>query len=168
MKWLLHGNLYKRDVFCNGVLAVPREYYIGEDLIVNLRLSQIVRNVKCISYEGYNYRFNESSITHSCNVNLEYEEKFIEMVGESLGELSNQCYDAFWAFKLRYIRTMILTQKPLKLSKHWVQETLKYKVDVAIGWGDRIVLYSPNIKICYTLLRIHNYLANKIVSHFKK
>lgn len=168
MKWFLHGNLYKRDVFRNGVLAVPREYYIGEDLIVNLRLSQNVRNVKCISYEGYNYRFNESSITHSCNVNLEYEEKFIEMVGESLGELSNQCYDAYWAFKLRYIRTMILTQKPLKLSNHWVQETLKYRGNVAIGWGDRIVLYSPNIKICYALLKIHNYLANKIVSHIKK
>ena len=73
MKWFLHGNLYKRDVFRNGVLAVPREYYIGEDLIVNIRLSQNVRTVKCISYEGYNYRFNESSVTHSCNVNLEYE-----------------------------------------------------------------------------------------------
>ena len=105
----------------------------------------------------------KNSITHSCNVNLEYEEKFIEMVGESLGELSNQCYDAYWAFKLRYIRTMILTQKPLKLSNHWVQETLKYRGNVAIGWGDRIVLYSPNIKICYALLKIHHECPLKIL-----
>lgn len=167
MKWFLHGKLYSREVFRKGVLSVPREYYIGEDLIINIRLSQNVKTVKCIDYQGYNYRVHESSITHSCSVNLEYEEKFIEMVGESLGELRNQCYDAFWAFKLRYIRLMILTNKPIIRSKSWVQETLNYRGAVAIGWGDRIVLYSPNFKVCYALLKVQSFLV-KTISYIKK
>lgn len=167
MKWFLHGKLYSREVFRKGVLSVPREYYIGEDLIINVRLSQNVSTVKCIDYQGYNYRVHESSITHTCSVNLEYEEKFIEMVGESLGELRNQCYDAFWAFKLRYIRQMILTNKPISRSKSWVQETLNYRGADAIGWGDRIVLHSPNFKVCFALLKVQSFLV-KTMSYIKK
>lgn len=159
IKWFLHGKLYHRDVFREDELFVPREYYIGEDLIINIRLANNIKNVRCIDFQGYHYREHEGSVTHTCKVSLEYEERFIEIVERSLGQLSARCHNEMWLFKLRYIMQMIQTRKPIERSKPWVQEALSYKGNIKIGWGERIVLNVPNFKVCYLLLRLKKYLV---------
>ena len=46
MTWFLHHKCFRRDVFKGGILNVSSDFYIGEDLIVNIRLSQNVGRVK--------------------------------------------------------------------------------------------------------------------------
>lgn len=61
-----------RNVFRDGVLCVPAKFYIGEDLIINIRLSNNVNRARLISYQGYYYREHEESTTHTCRVSLEF------------------------------------------------------------------------------------------------
>lgn len=162
IKWFLHGKLYHRDVLREDVLLVPREYYIGEDLIINIRLAKNIKNVRSIKFQGYYYREHEGSVTHSCKVSLEYEERFIEIVEDSLGQLGDRCYNEMWHFKLRYISQMIQTRKPIDRSEPWVQEVLSCKGNVVTGWEERIVLYVPSFKVCYLLLSLKKHIAEML------
>ena len=159
LPWFLHHKCFKRDVFQGDVLNVPSKFFIGEDLIVNIRLSQYVRKVKCISYQGYNYRVHENSITHVCRVDLKYEEDFIEEVSRSLSPILCSCYDELWLFKLQYIRRMIQARNGIKRGSEWVQETLNYRGNVRIGFSERIVLLVPDFKLCYIILMLKEWIV---------
>lgn len=157
--WFLHHKCFRRDVFQGDVLNVLSKFFIGEDLIVNIRFSQYVRKVKCISYQGYNYRVHENSITHVCKVDIKYEEDFIEEVSRSLSPILCSCYDELWLFKLQYIRRMIQARNGISRDCEWVRETLNYKGNVRLGLNERIVLIIPNFKLCYIILMVKEWLA---------
>ena len=157
--WFLHHKCFRRDVFQGDVLNVPSKFFIGEDLIVNIRLSQYARKVKCISYQGYNYRVQENSITHVCRVDLKYEEDFIEEVSRSLSPILCSCYDELWFFKLQYIRRMIQARDGISRDCEWVRQTLNHKGNVRLGLSERVVLIIPNFKLCYIILSLKEWIA---------
>lgn len=72
--------------------------FILERIIVNIRLSQNVGRVKCLNYQGYNYRLHDCSITSSSHVGLKYEEEFIAEVTRSLRPMLDSCNDELWFF----------------------------------------------------------------------
>lgn len=165
--WFVHHKCFRRDVLKGEVLSVSSKYYMGEDLIVNIRLSQYARMVKTISCEGYNYRVHEGSITHSRMVDLIYEEEFIEEVSRSLSPILCYCYDELWLFKLQYIRRMIQSRNGIKRDFEWVRETLNYRGNVRLGINERIVLLIPNFNICYIILIIKDWIV-KVMRIFSK
>ena len=167
MTWFLHHKCFRRDVFKGGILNVSSDFYIGEDLIVNIRLSQNVGRVKCLNYQGYNYRLHDCSITSSSHVGLKYEEEFIAEVTRSLRPMLDSCNDELWFFKLQYIWKMIQAQKGIKRDNKWVRETLNFRGTTQLGWNERIVLAVPSFKLCYLILMFKEQMA-KIWRCFSK
>lgn len=159
MPWFLHHKCFRRDVLKGEILNVPSDFYIGEDLIVNIRLSQNTGKVKCLNYQGYNYRLHSCSVTSSSRVSLKYEEEFIAEISRSLRPMLGSCYDELWFFKLQYIVRMIQARKGIKRDNKWVRETLNYKGNIQLGWNEIIVLTVPNFKLCYIILMLKECVA---------
>lgn len=159
MSWFLHHKCFMRNVFKGEILNVSSEFYIGEDLIVNIRLSKNIGSVRCINYQGYNYRLHNCSVTHSSRVSCKYEEELIAEVSRSLRPVLGSCFDELWYFKLQYIWKMIQSRKGIRRDSEWVRETLNYRGNIKLGWNEKIVLNVPNFKLCYIALKVKKCLA---------
>jgi glycosyltransferase involved in cell wall biosynthesis len=88
----LWGKLYKKSIFNQWVMSVPRDLTVGEDFIWNIRSAFYVDKVKIVEDNYYNYQsVNTLSLMRSINKDLNYEERFYDILEQSLRdrELSN-------------------------------------------------------------------------------
>ena len=81
------GKLINRQLFNEYVFSLPRTINLGEDLIVNLRLSfNTELNVKTCNTIVYNYRQNERSLTHTYFRSYEYDKQYYRYLLQSIPE----------------------------------------------------------------------------------
>ena len=78
--------LFRKNLFNEGTFDFPREIYMGEDLIMNIRLAFSAKNdIKIISKSVYNYRDDNGE--NCCNnfyTSLEYETLFYHYYKQSI------------------------------------------------------------------------------------
>lgn len=71
------GKLYRRNLFNEDLFDMPKGIIINEDLIMNLRLAQKVRNVCCLpNVIVYRYITNEQGATHTNLLKNDWEATF--------------------------------------------------------------------------------------------
>ena len=71
------GKLYRKSLFEDAVFDVPREYYKGEDMLLNIK---VAFRINCLPHfvnaDVYTYRLRQDSITHTSSASLDYEALF--------------------------------------------------------------------------------------------
>jgi len=81
----LWGKLYKKSIFNQWVMNVPRNLTVGEDFIWNIRSAFYVDKVKIVEDNYYNYQsVNTHSLMKSINKDEIYEERFYDILEQSL------------------------------------------------------------------------------------
>lgn len=70
------AHLYRKEIFSAEVFDIPRNIYMGEDMLMNIRLSfRTNKNVRVINKIVYNYFINNpTNTTNSFRYNIQYEE----------------------------------------------------------------------------------------------
>lgn len=70
------AHLYRKKIFSNETFDIPRNIIMGEDMLMNIRLSfNTENNVKIVNKVVYNYYIeNPTNTTSSFKLNLDYEE----------------------------------------------------------------------------------------------
>lgn len=72
------AHLYRKAIFSKEVFDIPREIYMGEDMLMNIRLSfHTDKPVKIVKKIVYNYFIeNPNNTTNSFGISIVYEELF--------------------------------------------------------------------------------------------
>lgn len=80
-----YGKLLRRTLFTNNIFEIPKEINLGEDLIMNLRLSfNTNKDVNICNKIVYNYINNSESVTHKYIRTLEYNKKYYPVLLNSI------------------------------------------------------------------------------------
>lgn len=154
LNWGMHMKLYHRSLFEHDVLNTSRDIYIGEDLITNIKIGLLTDKVVFIRSDGYVYRENPDSATHTRKYSLAYEEMFMKEVENALKGRKSDFKDELWLFKLRCWKNMVLNDVFVDKNRSWVQWILKERSNQKIGLGDKILLNVSNLHVAYSILKV--------------
>ena len=79
------SKLFRRALFTKKVFDIPHAIIMGEDTITNIRVAfNNTKNVIITTYQLYLYRQHSESIMHTFNEGVEYEEKFLQHLQQSI------------------------------------------------------------------------------------
>ena len=101
------SKLFRKELFDDKTFDIPREIYMGEDLIMNIRLAFAAnKDIKTISKSVYNYR--DDNLENCCNnfkFTLEYESLHYIYYKESIPtHLQNKYIGATIDYRLKRLR----------------------------------------------------------------
>lgn len=100
----LWAKLFRRSIITDDVFDIPRNIYMGEDVIASTRISFNNKRYVCATNKYvYKYRQHSESIMHSFNEGVEYEEKFLKHLEQSIPSIELGKYRKY--IIIRKIRT---------------------------------------------------------------
>lgn len=166
--WFVHHKMYSRRVLLdNKVLEIPKFINIGEDLILNLRVSKFVGDkVRFINSDSYVYRYNLESVSRNRKFSLIYEESFITEVEKNLGDNASLFCKELWLFKFRIWKKLIENNVYVSHDKSWIKSLLINRPKIDLGIGDRFLLWVKNYYISYIGLKVLS-LFKYLRQHYK-
>lgn len=160
------GRLIRHSIFNKNTLDIPQYITHGEDMLMNLRLSFSMRKKPVLVYRKvYNYRTNNEGLSHAYKESFEYEEKFYEVMRQSIPlDAFPNCEKAFITKRLLWFNK-VYRSNPLSFkwlnSKMYIQlisdiNHTSYKMNLL----DKIK-FKGNIKnnrlFVYIIVRIYEF-----------
>lgn len=143
------GMLLRRDIILDGCLDIPREIYLGEDILFHIRYLTKVTKVFCISQSCYIY--NEG-ITNYPRINLDYESRYDQLMQSALQPVWLETEPFFRLRQLKVYEKFIDTKQFEVYDKYY--HTLKGHLSHHISLTDRLAFALPP-RLAYYL--IHSY-----------
>lgn len=86
------AKIYKKKSFRDNIFNIDNKVTLGEDMLMNIRLSYNSNKVRLINEKIYNYRYRSESASHSCPYSTEYIRTFLK---EYLNAISTEERDKF-------------------------------------------------------------------------
>lgn len=164
--WYLCMKLYRRRLFDETSLDVPRYFRSGEDFLTNLRLlKNMSGGVKCFTAQKYFYRQVTTSATHTFVPTMEYELRMLQEVADivkflpKIGTLDK----AYFGFRLEWFGGMIGLRYPLDVDADWVKELEAESSRYKLNFKQRIMLGAVKSSFCRALL-----MAEKDLKRYRR
>jgi glycosyltransferase involved in cell wall biosynthesis len=143
--------LLRRNIIMDGCLEIPREIYIGEDILFHIRYLTKVTSVFCIDQSNYIYC---EGITSYPQIALQYEQKYDELLKTALQPVWQEM-EPF--FRLRQLKTY---EKFIDLKQFQVYDEYYYqlegKLNKQIPFADRLA-YSLHPRLAYYLVHCYKW-----------
>ena len=143
------GILLRKDIILEGCLDIPRDIYLGEDILFHIRYLSKVSKVFCISQCCYVY---SEGITSYPRINLEYESRYDQMMQTALQPVWTDLEPFFRLRQLKVYEKFIDDRQFDVYDKYY--HTLKGKLSHHISFTDRLVFALPP-RLAYYL--VHGY-----------
>lgn len=103
------AKLFRKKLFNQNVLEIPREIKIGEDWLMNIRLSfNTSKNVSFINQVVYNYLIHDISITNTYKTDTIYDKVFFKYYMASIPKSESSKF-MFQTITMRLKRFLIAT-----------------------------------------------------------
>ena len=151
--WPVWGKLYRRNLFDEYVLDIPRYFKVGEDFLTNLRLLKNVKgSIVCKPIFKYSYNTsNLSSIQLVHKSSYTYEKTMICEVVSIIEKLpDDSLVEALYRWEILYLGGMIGLQYPIDYADKWITE-LQYRCkEIKLSLKEQIVMKAIG-KPCYRL-----------------
>lgn len=177
---LSHAKLYRKEIFKYNIFTFSKEIIIGEDMIMNIRLSFETNNkVLIIPNKIYNYLYRSDSLMNTRVISIGYENKFWKVLEESIPECQKKSYEQA-LFCHAYAQWEVFCGYAVDEPQEWIESGLNkfllvnfYKYKSIIPYIDRRLICTNN-KLYRTLLivlkKVNNHLPNclKFISKSKQ
>lgn len=149
--WTVWGKLYKRCLFDEYVMDIPRYFKVGEDFLTNLKtLKNIKGKIICKPISKYLYNItNPGSIQLSHKHSYEYEVRMVYEVKRTLSCLTGKndlIRTALLKWELVYLGGMIGLQYPIDYSDDWIVELQQACKDMKLSVREQIIIAAINRK----------------------
>lgn len=167
LTWKLTGSmcwrLFRRELFSTYVQDVPRNITIGEDQLMNIKLT-LGRNlkIKCIREKVYNYRANSASITNTQKFSLEYEEYFMSERVKVLGKYKRLFDSELCYYNLKTLENLIVCRVHVPYNRPWVKEILLWSKGQKFNYRNWVVVNIRHNLLCKYLLAIEKRIRSII------
>lgn len=161
------AKLFRKELFTNEIFNIPKDILVGEDLIMNIRLS--ANCTKTLIYTTnivYNYRIREDSAIHTFLKKLSYQAYLFKIIKSSIPKeyfrevmplIIKEELQKWGEFYLYSCKNTSLEDYEFVNTIKKEIETYKYKTTV-FEW---VQLYCPYKVIKYTFIGVHK-IINKI------
>lgn len=143
------GILLRRDIILDGCLDIPRDIYLGEDILFHIRYLTKINKVFCISQSCYVY---SEGITSYPRINLDYESRYDQLMRSALQPVWSEIKPYFILRQLKVYEKFIDTKQFDVYDKYYYK--LKGQLNSQIPLADRIAFHLPP-RISY--LFVHSY-----------
>ena len=143
------GILLRRDIILDGCLDIPRDIYLGEDILFHIRYLTKVNKVFCIGQSCYVY---SEGITSYPRINLDYESRYDQLMRSALQPVWSEIEPYFILRQLKVYEKFIDTKQFDVYEKYYYM--LKGQLSSQIPLADRIAFHLPP---CISHLLVHSY-----------
>ena len=143
------GMLLCRDVILDGCLDIPRDIYLGEDILFHVRYLTKVSRVFCISQSCYVY---SEGITNYPRINLDYESRYDQLMQSALQPVWEEI-EPFFRLRQLKVYEKFIDDRQFDVYDHYYH-TLKGRLNNHITFTDRLVFVLPP-RLAYYL--VHGY-----------
>lgn len=160
----LWGKLYKKSIFSEWVMTLPREMTIGEDFVWNIRLAFNVHTVKIAQNNFYNYQeINTTSLMKSQKRDVKYEEKFYNIIEQTLNDIGlprDKIHNLLATQRFYTLLEIVRSKNPIPYNNIFIKKIctnsgiLKGKLNIILY----LIMNVPHNKIKIYLLRLYLYL----------
>lgn len=151
--------LFRRQIILAGCLDIPRDIFLGEDILFHIRYLTKVQKVFCVKESNYIYNQGISSYPE---MSLQYEQRYDELLKAALQPVWEQMEPYF---RLRQVKTY---EKFIDLRQFSVYNDyycqLKGKIDDAIPLADRLVFALPP-RFSYYLIHTYKWWLRRRTKH---
>lgn len=140
------GRMFRRSLFENKNISVPREIVMAEDFIMNVQLGNYAKRVQLINDIVYRYNVYPLSVSHTFQTNLSYEKKFCAYLYSALKQgVYYKCYrevrDAFAFQEVRSLKAAFMAQKGrIDFADSFVKKVCENAKKITLSRGWRIFL----------------------------
>lgn len=142
--WNVWGKLYKKSLFDEFVLDIPRYFKVGGDFLTNLK---IVVNVKgkilCKDIHKYHYRIDSpTSVQVSHKSNYDYEKNMVETVSNIVTRIKNSPIigTVFLKWRITYLGGVIGYNYDVNYDDKWIKDLKEDSIQNKLSIHDRIVV----------------------------
>jgi len=158
----LHNNfppiwaiLFRRELILDGCLDIPRDIYLGEDILFHVRYLLKASKVYCLSQSNYIY---DEGLTSYPKINLAYESKYDQLLQASL-QPAWLTLEPFFRLRQLKVYEKFLDTKQFSVYRDYYHQ-LKGKLSKEIPIADRIVFSLPP-RIAYYFIHGYKWWLNK-------
>lgn len=163
ISWCCWGKLYKKEIFSTSPFNIPRYFNIGEDLMMQLKLSKnIQHDIHCVEECIYTVIENPNSVTRSRTFSIEYETKFINEITRIVEILEVDSKSSLYELKINSLHGLIKSGTKVSYKVQWIQDLKKEHRIYGNSIRDLILLYIPNNTLCKVLIRIKDFLGSNL------
>lgn len=154
------GRMFRRTLFDNGTINIPRELIMAEDFIMNVQLGNKSQKIALIQDMVYGYHVYETSVSHTFHTSIEYENKFCNCLLSALkqGKYYEEVKAAFIFQKVRALKSAFMAQQGhVDLRHPFVLEVCQEakQIKMSRGWRLFMVLL-PLKRISYAFFKLLN------------
>lgn len=173
------AHLYRIDIFSENVFDIPREIIMGEDMLMNIRLSfNTQKNIKIIQKVVYNYYiWNPTNTTSSFKLDLSYEELLHKYRLLSIPEMFHQKYMIEMINIRLYTLMQYITQNPFE--NNWNKSIFYIELindiknsEFRVNFSTKLLLNTKSVLLRYLLIKyrliIKYFLLFKSYLHLKQ
>lgn len=82
--------IYKKELFKSNIFDIDKKVTLGEDMLMNIRLSYNSNKVRLITDKIYNYRYRQESASHSFTYTTEYVYAFLKEYSNSISTIDKE------------------------------------------------------------------------------
>lgn len=165
------AHLYRKSIFSEEIFDIPRDIYMGEDMLMNIRLAfKTDKPVKVIKKTVYNYFIeNPNNTTNSYKLTLEYEEKLHQYRLASIPKSYHHMYMKDMISIRLYSFIQYVMEHPLE--KKWERRPFVIDLQKDISETDYVIprrairlALKTNITILRILLIVYIKLSKRLFS----
>ncbi len=164
--WVVWGKLFRRELFDDFVMDIPRYFRVGEDFLTNLKLLKNLHgHVVCKSINKYIYNVNNPySVQVTMKFDYEYEKNIVIAVDDIVKGLPfyADIYRNVIAWKLVYLGGMIGLCYNVDYKDCWIVSLLEEVKDLPLTIKERVIVASVKRKILRVILISEKKLKNFI------
>lgn len=151
------GRIFRKSLFEDGTINIPRYLIMAEDFIMNVQLGNKAQRVALIPDMVYGYHVYDESVSHTFRTSLAYEEMFCNCLERALrqGPYAGMLKDEMVLQKVRALKAAFMSQKgSIDMKNDFLRSTRQEAKTVALTRGWKLfLLLLPFKKFGYMLLK---------------
>ncbi len=137
------GRIFRKSLFEDGTIDIPRYLIMAEDFIMNVQLGNKARRVALIPDMVYGYHVYDESVSHTFRTSLAYEEVFCNYLEKALrqGPYADSLREEIVLQKVRALKAAFMSQKgKVDMKNSFLRSTRREAKTVALTRGWKLFL----------------------------
>lgn len=172
--WCIWGKLWRRELFDEYTMSVPRYFRVGEDMLTQMRLLKNIKNSVLCVYE-HKYIYDENSPTsvqrNTTYMNYEYERRVILEVEQALACIDEDVTDDLRHWQLVYLSGMMGLNYNINYKDDWIVRVLKWADEAQLSFREKFTIKAinnPLFREVFVIEKSAKRIARALINTFKK
>lgn len=148
--WCIWGKLWRRELFDEYVMSVPRYFKTGEDMLTQMRLLKNIKNF-ILGVPEYRYIYKENSptsIQRTTYKDYEYEKRVILEVEQALTYINEDIADDLRHWQLVYLSGMMGLNYNINYKDEWIARIKKWAKEAKLSFRERLAIKAIDFPLC--------------------